>query len=173
MSAGIRCAETTSASAGTPNSSSTSTAACITGQSESLPMTTPTTGRALTGPLPAGPASPASTADPAGPADPSGPAGPAAGSQSRVLGSRGEIPGCPPGPLPDHGEIAAERGDMADLAPWPDGLAVKLHLHSRIGCQYMVQLAVQVRVIAAEHVRHHDAGRGRGRGAERPVQHGA
>src|SRR5580704_16636465 len=163
MSAGIRWAETTSASAGTPNSSSTSTAACITGQSESLPMTTPTTGRALTGSLPADPASPARTA---------GPAGPAAGSQSRVLGSRGEIPGCPPGPLPDHGEIAAERGDMTDLAPWPDGLAVKLHLHGRIGCEHMVQLAVQVRVIAAEHVRHHDAGRGRGRGAERPVQHG-
>src|SRR5215470_19933954 len=40
---GIRCADTTSASYGTPNSASAVAAASITGQSESLPMTTPTT----------------------------------------------------------------------------------------------------------------------------------
>src|SRR5262252_3252932 len=42
ISCGIRCADTTSASWGTPNSSSAAAAASITGQSESLPMTTPT-----------------------------------------------------------------------------------------------------------------------------------
>ena len=41
---GIRCAETTSTSQATPNSSSATTAASMTGQSESDPMTTPTTG---------------------------------------------------------------------------------------------------------------------------------
>ena len=44
ISLGIRCAETTSTSYGTPNSASASAAASITGQSESLPMTTPTSG---------------------------------------------------------------------------------------------------------------------------------
>ncbi len=44
ISSGIRCADTTSTSHTTPNSSSAVTAASITGQSESEPMTTPTTG---------------------------------------------------------------------------------------------------------------------------------
>ena len=48
ISAGIRCADTTSASYGTPNSARALTAASITGQSESLPITTPTSGSLLT-----------------------------------------------------------------------------------------------------------------------------
>src|SRR5512146_2771351 len=43
----MRCADTTSASYGTSNSSRTSAAACITGQSESEPITTPTSGESL------------------------------------------------------------------------------------------------------------------------------
>src|SRR5690242_2030777 len=42
----MRCADTTSASCGTSNSSSASAAALITGQSESLPITMPTMGSA-------------------------------------------------------------------------------------------------------------------------------
>ena len=41
---GVRCAETTCASYGTPNSVSAAAAGSITGQSESLPMTMPTIG---------------------------------------------------------------------------------------------------------------------------------
>ena len=44
MSSGMRCADTTRASCGTPNCLSTCTACCITSQSELLPITTPTTG---------------------------------------------------------------------------------------------------------------------------------
>ena len=44
ISSGIRCAETTSTSQATPSSSRAVTAASMTGQSESEPMTTPTTG---------------------------------------------------------------------------------------------------------------------------------
>ena len=42
ISVGIRCAETTSASHATPSSVRTSPAACMTGQSESEPITMPT-----------------------------------------------------------------------------------------------------------------------------------
>src|SRR4051812_26587246 len=48
MSSGIRWAETTCASYATPNSASTSAAADITDQSESLPMITPTSGASAT-----------------------------------------------------------------------------------------------------------------------------
>ena len=47
ISRGMRCAETTSASYATPNSASASAACSITGQSESEPMTTPTSGAVM------------------------------------------------------------------------------------------------------------------------------
>src|SRR4051794_22575557 len=55
MTSGVRWAETIRTSYGTPNSASTSMAACIVGRSLSLPMITPTRGpgppfSALTGP---------------------------------------------------------------------------------------------------------------------------
>ena len=44
ISLGVRCAESTRTSQATPSRSSTSTAGCIVGRSESLPITTATTG---------------------------------------------------------------------------------------------------------------------------------
>ena len=46
MSSGMRCAETTRVSCGTPNSLSRAAACCITSQSDELPMTMPTMGAA-------------------------------------------------------------------------------------------------------------------------------
>ena len=44
ISSGMRCADTTCASYGTPNSLRMATACCITSQSDDEPITTPTTG---------------------------------------------------------------------------------------------------------------------------------
>ena len=44
---GVRCAETTSTSQGTPNSASTAAASLMTDQSESEPMTTATSGSGM------------------------------------------------------------------------------------------------------------------------------
>ena len=52
MARGVRWAESTRTSWATPNSSSTSTAACMQGRSESLPITTPTRGFRAIGRLP-------------------------------------------------------------------------------------------------------------------------
>src|ERR1700704_5140600 len=47
ITSGVRCADTTRTSCAIPKSVSTSTAPCITGRSESLPMITPTSGAPL------------------------------------------------------------------------------------------------------------------------------
>src|ERR1700722_3993574 len=137
MSAGILCADTTSASAGTPNSSSTSTAACITGQSESLPITTPTTGGALMCALL---------------------------RCSRFLGPGRQVASRSPGAFPHRSQVAAESGDVTYFAAGPDCLAVQVHLQGGIGCHHVVQLPVQIRVVAAQQIGHDNVRRGRDRG---------
>src|SRR5215469_3251262 len=172
ISAGIRWAETTSAAAGTPNSSSTSTAACMTGQSESLPMTTPTTG---TRPCPAPARVPASAARPASAAPLVKPSdGMLIGlppERSRLLASGGQVARRPGGPVPDRGHVVAERGHVAYLAAGSDRLAVELDLEGGVGGQDVTELAAQVRVVGAEHVRQRDTRRRERGGAERQVQH--
>src|ERR1035441_5689542 len=148
MSRGIRCADTTSASCGTPNSASTVTAASITGQSESLPMTTLTSGRlAIRG-------SPIPLIRPA----PPGPAGlPAA---LFLLGSGTQVTGGSPGPVAQRADVAAEHRDVADFPAGPDRLAVQMHFHPRIAGQHVQQPRVHVRILAAAHGDHHRALRG-------------
>src|SRR3954453_23915158 len=106
MSRGVRWAETTRTSYGTSNSASASAAAPMTGQSESLPMITPTTGAALGSGM--------------------------RGRLSQVLGpavgpGRGGQPGGGQrGAGPDGGHVVAEERHVADLAVGALGLAVEV-----------------------------------------------
>src|SRR6202020_2918211 len=68
--------------------------------------------------------------------------------------------------------VVTEHGDVADLAAGPDGLAVQVHLYSRVERHHVHVLVVDVRVGAAEQVGHHRVGHGHGGGAQRQVEHG-
>src|SRR4051812_16312087 len=112
MRRGVRWAERTCASYGTSNSSSASAAGSITGQSESLPMTMPTTG-SLLGPLT---------------------------RVSSVLGLEreggvddavGQVPGRSHCAGAHLGDVAAQCGDVAELAASSLSLAVPVQLHVR------------------------------------------
>src|SRR3954468_820631 len=105
MRRGVRWAERTCASYGTSNSSSASAAGSMTGQSESLPMTMPTTG-SLLGPLT---------------------------RVSSVLGVEreggvhhavGQVMRRGHRPRAHLGDVVAQRGDVAELATAPLALAV-------------------------------------------------
>src|ERR1700760_5034741 len=110
MPSGVRWAETTRTSCGMPNSSSAWAAADMTGQSESLPMITPTNGCPLIRP----------------------PSRRTSGlSEHQVLG-RG------PGPAPDLVQVLAQRGHVADLATRTQPLAVEMDLHVGPGGQAVV-----------------------------------
>src|SRR3984885_3707891 len=152
MSAGIRCAETTSASQPTPNSSSTVTAGSMTGQSESLPMTT-LTRAAITpssvkpGSLNTGSVSPGS------------------------VNAERQVPRRVPGPLGHLVVVGAERRHVADLPPRPDLLPVQVDLDAGVGGPDVGQPVPQVRIGPAEDVHHNRAGRHRPRRPERQVKH--
>src|SRR3954465_10002851 len=96
MSRGVRCAETTRTSCATSNSSSAVAAGCIVGQSESLPITMPTSGSVTE-------VSPVLVGEREG------------GGDHAV----GEVPGRGDGASANPPEVVAERGDVAELAAGP------------------------------------------------------
>src|SRR5579859_576641 len=103
----------------------------MTGQSESLPMTTATWGAAAPAPWPAGVASLL------------------AAFTGSVL-SRREVARRAHRTRPHLRHVIAERGHVADLAPRPDRLAVQVHLHPRVSRHHVRIPAVHVPAGAAE-----------------------
>src|SRR5215218_7863269 len=158
---GVRCAETTCASYGTSKSSSTSAAGCIIGQSESLPMTIPTTGssscsstRASCGSVLFGE------------------------RERRIDHAVGEVAGGGSGAGAHRVEVVAERGDVTELAPRPLPLAVPVDLHVRPVRHQVVHALVEPGAVpaggaggAAQHVGHDDDRRRGGGRAEGVVEH--
>src|SRR4051794_5847627 len=159
MSAGIRCAETTSTSCRTSNSSSAFEAPSIPGQSESDPMTTPTTGDplvplpAMTPPrfLPRRETSPSPAPDVRWKA--------LCRERSRrnrrlLVDDAGDefrgVPGAREAVL----EVCPADGDVPDLAARADLLAVQVHLDPGVAGHHVQVGPVQVLVRPAEHVDH-------------------
>src|ERR1035438_2319941 len=116
-----------------PNSASVSAAGSITGQSESLPMTAPTSGLPLIGSVL-----------------------PFAQVARRVTGPLAERIDV----VAEHG--IGQRRDVSYLPPGPDGLAVQVHVAAGIGAHHVRVPRVHVtaragrlragRIVAAEHV---------------------
>src|SRR3982751_1023955 len=102
---GVRCAETTCASHGTANSSSAVAAGCIVGQSESLPITMPTSG-SLTA------TSSVLVAE----------------RERGVDHAVGEVPGGGDGAGTDLPEVVPECGHVAELSAWALTLPVPVQL---------------------------------------------
>src|SRR3569833_3099935 len=155
ISCGIRWAETTSASYGTPNSSSASAAAFMTGQSESLPITTPTV-----------------TVPPSPGAWPRGRVRRVA-RPARSPRSVPQVVGRVARPFAYLVQVVAERGHVPDLAAWTDLLAVEVHLHARVVRHHVDVARIDLGIVAAEDVGHHRVRRGRPRVAQRKVEHRA
>src|SRR5687767_13270125 len=110
MRRGVRCADRTCASYGIPNSSSAPAAGSIVGQSESLPMTMPTTGS------PFGPDMPI-------------PSVLVLEGEGVVDDTVGQVPGRSDRPGAYLADVGAERGDVAELAAAALPLAVPVELH--------------------------------------------
>src|SRR3954451_15096599 len=112
MRRGVRWADRTRASYGTSNSSRASAAGSITGQSESLPMTMPTTGSLL------GPLTPLSSVL-------------GVEREGGVHHAVGQVPGRGDRSRAHLGDVVAEGRHMAELATAALTLAVPVQLHVR------------------------------------------
>src|SRR6476469_6427081 len=112
MRCGVRCADTTLTSYGTSNSVSASAAAFMTGQSESLPMITPTSGLTASAPMNVVSVQPYRVRQPV----------------------RGQLR-----PLTHVGHRRAEHRHVADLAARPFLLAVVVHMGVTEPRQQVVQ----------------------------------
>src|SRR6478735_12315176 len=147
ISVGIRCAENTSASHATPSSVRISPAACMTGQSESEPITMPTNACVVS----------------------------LIRSLALVAQVAAEPGGGVPRPLEAVVEVVAVGVDVADLAPGAQVLAVEVHPQVRVTCHRVRQAVVQVAAVGgpAEDVDHHGPALTWGRRAQREVHDGA
>src|SRR5918993_3881745 len=155
ISVGIRCAETTSASHATPSSVRISPASCMTGQSESEPITIPTLA------LLCWACSLISLTHPS--------------SLTGVAEVAAE-PACGvPGALETVLEVVAVGVDVPDLATGSQVLAVEVHPEPGVARHRVRQTVVEPAAVggSAEDVHHHGPAAARGRRTQREVHDGA
>src|SRR5829696_4603224 len=183
MSLGIRCAETTPTSYGTPSPPSTSPAADMTDQSESEPITIPTSGT----PAPTADTKPAtrsscapraaamSTGTPVG-SPPTAPRGSSV-STGRPVGSfidvASQVRGGVPGPVAQVVDVVAADRHVTDLPSGPQFLSVPVDLQCGVEGHAVAVGGIDVGRVAAQHVDHDGVRSPCGRGAERQVEHRA
>src|SRR5699024_3894149 len=171
---GVRCAEYTPTSEGTSNSPNAVTAGSSTGQSESLPMITPTLDSSLiTTPLVL------FLADGTGTRCPHCPHGPLSQPPSMNVvpvgpfGVRQPVRGVPR-THPQRFRFRTEQVHMAQFPSGTFGLAVEVHLDIGESGEEVVQSFVDAHfglLFGAEHVRHHTCGREHVAHAEWVVEH--
>src|SRR5918995_5694423 len=182
MSLGIRCAETTPTSYGTPSPPSTSPAADMTGQSESDPITIPTSAPAPptadTRPAPRCSCAPRpaamSTGAPVG-SPPTPPADSSVSSIGRPVGSfidvASQMGGGAPGPVAQVVDVAAADRHVTDLPTGPQLLAVPVDLQRGVAGHAVAVGGIDVGRAAAQHVDHDGIRRPCGRRAQRQVEY--
>src|ERR671910_3632273 len=178
MSLGIRCAETTPTSYGTPSPPSTSPAADMTDQSESDPITIPTSGTrpptADTRPATRSSGAPLAAAMSIGAPAGSPPTAPGESSVSSIgrpvgsfIGVASQVRGGVPGPVAQVVDVVAADRHVTDLPSGPQLLAVPVDLQRGVAGHTVAVGGIDVGRVAAQHVDHDGIRRPCGRRAQR------